>query len=160
MTHSLVLCTNRTPPGDWTEARPFTAESDRMTSLGSSFGACAFCKEKHYILNCTKFRIKSLEFRKNFIRVNKLCFACLGRNHQAREVQKQEIVRHMSGEPPHHNAYRTRRLPTEQRQLRPQLLPAPLITRIAAIQQRAPWLCRFTLTTSNTQKNRGLSSQC
>ena len=65
----------------------FAAESDRTTGLGSSFGACAFCREKHHILNCTKFKIKALEFRKGFIRDNRLCYACLGRNHQARDCK-------------------------------------------------------------------------
>ena len=65
----------------------FAAESTKATSLGSSFGACAFCNEKHYILNCVKFKIKAMEFRRKFVRENRLCFACLGRSHQAKDCR-------------------------------------------------------------------------
>ena len=65
----------------------FAAENTRLTRPGGSFGACAFCCERHSLLNCTKFRIKSIEFRRKCIKENRLYFACLGGGHPARECR-------------------------------------------------------------------------
>ena len=81
-----ALHTSEVPRGT-NKGTSFAAESNNMNRPGNNFGACAFCEEKHYIMNCTKFKIKTLEFRRNFIRENRLCFACLGRNHQARDCK-------------------------------------------------------------------------
>ena len=78
----------------------FASESTRTTGLGSSFGACAFCSEKHFILNCVRFKVKSLEFRRKFIKENRLCFACLRRGHQARECRNRRTCDTCQGRHP------------------------------------------------------------
>ena len=50
----------------------FASEGVKAVGPGSNFGVCAFCQEKHSILICTKFKIKSLEFRMKFVRDNRL----------------------------------------------------------------------------------------
>ena len=68
----------------------FASESVRAVGLGSSFGVCTFCQEKHSILICTKFKIKSQDFRMKFVRDSRLCFSCLSRGHQARDCRNKK----------------------------------------------------------------------
>ena len=69
----------------------FAAEGNQTAGGGNSFGGCAFCKERHFVNSCTKFRIKAADFRMKFARENRLCFACLNRGHQARECRNRQI---------------------------------------------------------------------
>ena len=78
----------------------FASESGGMARVGSSFGACTFCKERHSILSCTKFKIRSLDFRRQYVRNNRLCFACLNRGHQVKECRNQKICELCQGRHP------------------------------------------------------------
>ena len=78
----------------------FAAESSGTAGVGSGFGTCTFCKERHSIPSCTKFKIKSLEFRRQFIRDNRLCFSCLDRGHQVRECRNRKICELCQGRHP------------------------------------------------------------
>ena len=68
----------------------FASEGHKSAGVGSSFGACNFCGERHSIVICTKFRIKSLDFRMQFVRDKHLCFACLNTGHLARDCRNRK----------------------------------------------------------------------
>ena len=78
----------------------FTAEGYRPAGVGSSFGACTFCKERHSILICTKFKIKSWAFRIQYVKDNRLCFACLNKGHQAKDCRSRKICEICQGRHP------------------------------------------------------------
>ena len=78
----------------------FASEGSRPTGIGSNFGACAFCKEIHSILTCTKFRIKSWAFRIQYVKDNRLCFACLNKGHQARDCRSRKVCEFCQGRHP------------------------------------------------------------
>ena len=65
----------------------FASEGHKSAEVGSNFGACIFCGERHSILICTKFKIKSLDFRMKFVRDKHLCFVCLNTGHLARDCR-------------------------------------------------------------------------
>nr|XP_055041009.1 uncharacterized protein LOC129428127 [Misgurnus anguillicaudatus] len=49
---------------------------------------CLFCQsEEHRIHDCSKFSVRSLEERRQFIKENKLCYGCLKPGHSARECR-------------------------------------------------------------------------
>ena len=69
----------------------FASEGHRSAGVGSNFGACSFCRERHSIHMCNDFKTRSLEVRLKFVRDNRLCFACLNVGHQARECRSRKI---------------------------------------------------------------------
>ncbi|KAJ0169552.1 hypothetical protein K1T71_014737 [Dendrolimus kikuchii] len=46
---------------------------------------CEFCSDIHKLCFCKLFSKQNLEFRREFVSKNKLCFNCLGRNHTVYE---------------------------------------------------------------------------
>ena len=45
--------------------------------------ACPLCSESHDLDECSSFKSKSLKERKDFVRMNNLCFACFVPNHKS-----------------------------------------------------------------------------
>ena len=78
----------------------FASENRDVAGPGSTFGVCVFCSERHSITRCDKFRLKTFEFRNNFVRDKRLCFGCLAKGHQARECRSRRDCQICSGRHP------------------------------------------------------------
>ena len=79
----------------------FASENRSVVGPGSNFGiTCTYCSERHSILRCDKFRLKTIEFRQNFVRDNRLCFGCLAKGHQARECRSRKDCQICNGRHP------------------------------------------------------------
>ena len=46
---------------------------------------CVHCEKEHQLCNCQEFKDLSLEDKYSFVKSEKLCFGCLGGNHQIKE---------------------------------------------------------------------------
>ena len=48
---------------------------------------CVHCKKVHQLWNCQEFKDLSLENKYSFVKSEKLCFGCLGGNHQIKDCR-------------------------------------------------------------------------
>ena len=78
----------------------FAAESRGVSDAGRRFGACFFCKNRHFITVCDQFRAKSFEFRQNYVKENRMCFGCLNKGHQVRECKNKNTCEICQGRHP------------------------------------------------------------
>ena len=61
-----------------------------QSPISSTF-ACFYCKDAtHGLLNCSTFKIVSLQERSAFIKQNKMCYKCLSSTHRTRTCTKQK----------------------------------------------------------------------
>ena len=81
-------------------AGSFVSEGHKTAVVGSIFGACGFCRERHSIHVCNNFKTKSLDFRMKFVRDNHLCFACLNTGHLARDCRNRKTCEICQGRHP------------------------------------------------------------
>ena len=54
---------------------------------------CHLCKEMHHLDECPRFKQKSMEERKEYIKENSLCFGCFGSDHMSRACLKKRCCR-------------------------------------------------------------------
>jgi hypothetical protein len=50
----------------------------------ANVGSCKFCKQRHDIDDCSSFKAKTVEERRNFLKEKHMCFACYGTGHVAK----------------------------------------------------------------------------
>ena len=50
---------------------------------------CYLCSQDHRIMDCVKFKQKTVIERKNFVKEQKLCFNCLSKAHMLKECQSE-----------------------------------------------------------------------
>ena len=50
---------------------------------------CYLCSQDHRIMDCVKFKQKTVVERKNFVKEQKLCFNCLSKAHMLKECQSE-----------------------------------------------------------------------
>ncbi|XP_077970379.1 uncharacterized protein LOC120343863 [Styela clava] len=65
--------------------------SDAVPS--STLPECLFCKDYHSIYKCEKFIVEPVESRRNFARVQRLCYNCLKPNHMVGSCPSQSRCR-------------------------------------------------------------------
>ncbi|XP_077969936.1 uncharacterized protein LOC144424470 [Styela clava] len=65
--------------------------SDAVPS--STLPECLFCKDYHSIYKCEKFMVEPVESRRNFARVQRLCYNCLKPNHMVGSCPSQSRCR-------------------------------------------------------------------
>ncbi|XP_029178626.1 uncharacterized protein LOC114946340 [Nylanderia fulva] len=56
---------------------------------GTNLPQCALCHEKHHLMTCREFKMKSAADRKAFVETHRLCFNCLG-NHYLTKCQSKK----------------------------------------------------------------------
>lgn len=84
------------------QANEVTSSNDAMSSNGhsvvnlASLGskpACPMCKNLHWLSQCDKFKEKSVDDRRSFVRANSLCDNCLVSGHYARSCEKKSFCK-------------------------------------------------------------------
>ena len=88
----------------------FASASHNTAGTGADFGICGFCRERHHISVCDRFRNKPFDFRRRFVGENRFCYGCLNKGHQVRECRSRKdceicrgrhpTVMHANEEPP------------------------------------------------------------
>jgi hypothetical protein len=64
------------------------SKQEGLSHSSSKKPFCSFCKEEHFIDNCSKFLQKPLAERKLFIRQKRLCFGCLIVGHRSADCRR------------------------------------------------------------------------
>ena len=55
--------------------------STNAQSLDTPLTQCALCNDRHDLDDCPAFRVKSIELKRDFLKSQRLCFACFGHGH-------------------------------------------------------------------------------
>lgn len=71
------------------------------SNYGKERPPCMWCKdEKHQLSKCSKFKEKSIEERRTFIKDNKLCYGCVKPGHNAKECRQRHTCELCKGRHP------------------------------------------------------------
>ncbi|XP_045446031.1 uncharacterized protein LOC123654111 [Melitaea cinxia] len=63
--------------------------SKAMVAVSAGGIRCEYCTESHKLCFCKKFAKQTVEFRRDFVVKNNMCFNCLGSNHNVYNCRKQ-----------------------------------------------------------------------